>query len=158
MKKLFYASFAYLVLGVSSGFFFREFTKAHHFSENAFTQLAVVHTHLLVLGFIVLLIVLILEKVFRLSKSGLFPWFFWIYNAGLVVTAGMMLVHGSLTVVGADTGAGMTAIAGIAGLGHILLSIALVLLFLALGSRIAADAKAASAADADAGAAPVTAR
>ncbi|WP_308468174.1 DUF2871 domain-containing protein [Rathayibacter soli] len=149
MKKLFYAAFAYMVLGVLSGLFYREFTKANHFSENAFTQLAVVHTHLLVLGFIVLLIVLLLEKVFTLSKSPLFSWFFWVYNAGLLVTAGMMVVHGSLTVLGQDSGSGMSAIAGIAGMGHILLSIALVLLFLALGSRIMAETKKPVAAGSD---------
>ncbi|MEO8908175.1 MAG: DUF2871 domain-containing protein [Microbacteriaceae bacterium] len=141
MKKLFYAAFAYMVLGVLSGLFYRELTKANHFSENAFTQLAVVHTHLLVLGFIVLLIVLLLEKVFALSQSPLFSWFFWVYNAGLVITAGMMVVHGSLTVLGPDSGTGMAAIAGIAGMGHILLAIGLVMLFIALGSRITADAK-----------------
>ncbi|HSU71450.1 MAG TPA: DUF2871 family protein [Micrococcaceae bacterium] len=34
------------------------------------------HTHLLTLGFIVLLIVLVLEKGLTLSKSPLFGWFF----------------------------------------------------------------------------------
>jgi len=102
-----------------------------------------------VLGLIVLLLVLLLEKVFRLSQSPLFSWFFWVYNAGLIVTVAMMVVHGSLTVLGQDSGTCMTAIAGIAGMGHILLSIALVLLFLALGSRITADAKKPAAAIAD---------
>ncbi|GAB3799852.1 DUF2871 domain-containing protein [Humibacter antri] len=133
MRRLFYASFAYLVVGLASGLFFREFTKAHDFSENRFTQLAVVHTHLLTLGFIVLLIVLLLEKVFTLSQSRWFGWFFWVYNAGLVVTAAMLTWHGSLTVLGRESTA---MISGIAGLGHILLSAGMVFLFLALGRAI----------------------
>ena len=144
MKKLFYASFAYMVLGVVSGLFYREFTKAQHFSENSFTQLSVVHTHLLVLGFIVLLIVLVLEKLFALSQSKLFSWFFWVYNAGLIVTVAMLVVHGSMTVLGASVS---PAISGIAGMGHILLTIALVLLFIVLGGRITADVKKSAASD-----------
>ncbi|KQV05990.1 DUF2871 domain-containing protein [Leifsonia sp. Root112D2] len=143
MRKLFYAAFAYMVLGVASGFFYREFTKANHVTDATFTQLSVVHTHLLVLGFVVLLIVLVLEKVFTLSKSPLFSWFFWVYNVGLLVTAAMMVVHGMQSVVGAETSA---AISGIAGLGHILLTAGMVLLFLALGSRVTAAGKTADAA------------
>ncbi|MBX3067691.1 MAG: DUF2871 domain-containing protein [Microbacteriaceae bacterium] len=138
MKKLFYASFAYLVLGLAGGLFFREFTKAFDFSTTQFTQLAVVHTHLLVLGFTVMLIVLVLEKLFSLSNSRLFGWFFWVYNAGLVLSAGVMTWHGILQVTGGAISAGM--VSGIAGLGHILLTIALVMLMFALGSRLRASA------------------
>lgn len=131
MKKLFYASFIYMVIGVLSGVFYREFTKANDFTGQ--TQLGLVHTHLLTLGFIVLLIVLILEKLFTLSKSGLFTWFFWLYNAGLVVTSAMMVVHGMMTVLGEESS---SATAGIAGMGHMLLAAGMVLLFLALRTRI----------------------
>lgn len=136
MKRLFYAAFGYMVLGVGSGLFYREFTKANDFSDAQATQLSVVHTHVLVLGFIVLLIVLLLEKAFALSRSKLFSWFFWVYNLGLLVTAAMLVVHGMQQVTGAETS---KAIAGIAGMGHILLTAGMVLLFLALGSRLKAD-------------------
>ncbi len=136
MMKLFYAAFAYMVLGVASGLFYREFTKSQDFPAGEFTQLGLVHTHLLTLGFIVLLIVLALEKLFTLSASPLFPWFFWVYNAGVVVTSGTMLWHGSLTVLGQES---TSMIAGIAGMGHILLTIGMVLLFLALRHGILAQ-------------------
>ena len=58
MRRLFYASFAYMIIGVLSGLFYREFTKLNDFPEGQFTQLGLAHTHLLTLGFIVLLIVL----------------------------------------------------------------------------------------------------
>jgi len=132
MKKLFYSAFAYMVIGVLSGLFYREYTKGKGFTGD--TQLAIVHTHLLTLGFIVLLIVLILEKLFTLSKSRLFNWFFWTYNVGLVLTAGIMVWHGILQVHGTTEVSG--AIPGIAGVGHILLSVGMVLLFLALRTRL----------------------
>lgn len=136
MYKLYVAAFTYMAVGVASGLFYREFTKAYDFPSGEFTQLGLVHTHLLTLGFIVLLIVLLLEKQFRLSDSKLFGWFFWTYNAGVVLTSGMMIWHGSLTVMGKESNA---MISGIAGLGHIFLTIGMVLLFLALGKGIKRD-------------------
>lgn len=136
MRRLFYASFAYMIIGVLSGLFYREFTKLNDFPEGQFTQLGLAHTHLLTLGFIVLLIVLVLEKVFTLSRGKLFGWFFWLYNAGVILTSAMLIWHGSLTVLGQESS---KMIAGIAGTGHILLTSAMVLLFLALGRAITRD-------------------
>ena len=136
MKKIFNAAFAYMIIGVLSGLFYREFTKANDFPEGGFTQLSVVHTHLLTLGFIVLLIVLVLDKVFGLSGTKMFSWFFWTYNVGIILTAGTMIWHGMLTVLGQESSA---MISGIAGLGHIALSVGMVLLFLSLRKAIVAD-------------------
>jgi hypothetical protein len=134
MKKLFYAASVYLVLGLASGLFYREFTKANDYTAaDGFTQLSVVHTHLLMLGVILLLIVLVLEKVFGLSRSALFGWFFWLYNAGLVISATTMTVNGVLHVLGESSSA---VLAGISGAGHIILTAGLILLFIALGKRV----------------------
>lgn len=141
MRRLFYAAFASMLVGVASGLFYREFTKLNDFPEGAPTQLGLVHTHLLVLGFVVYLVVMLLEKAFTLSASRLFGWFFWLYTAGLVLTSAMLLWHGSLTVMGLES---TKMIAGIAGLGHMLLAAGMVLLFLALRTRLPA-AKAAPA-------------
>ncbi len=130
MKKLLNASFIYMVAGVASGLFYREFTKLNDFPAGQFTQLGLAHTHLLTLGFIVLLIVLGLEKVFTISRSPkLFAWFFWLYNAGVVLTSGMLIVHGSLTVLGLESS---KAISGIAGLGHMLITAGMIVFFIAL--------------------------
>lgn len=138
--KLYYATLAYLALGLASGLFYREFTKTNDFTAaDGFTQLSVVHTHLLTLGVIVLLIVLALEKLFGLSQSKAFSWFFWVYNLGLVITAGAMTVNGVLHVLGEESS---KALAGISGSGHMLLTAGLVLLFVALGTRLRASAAA----------------
>ena len=137
MRRLFYAAFVSMLVGVASGLFYREFTKLNDFPEGASTQLGLVHTHLLTLGFVVLLIVLLLEKQFALSQSRLFGWFFWTYIAGLVLTSAMMVWHGCLTVLGLESS---KMIAGIAGLGHMLLTAGMILLFLALRKRLVAPA------------------
>lgn len=130
MKKILNAAFIYMIAGVASGLFYREFTKLNGFPEGKFTQLGLVHTHLLTLGFIVLLIALVIEKVFTISRSPkLFAWFFWLYNAGVILTSGMLIWHGSLTVLGQESS---KMIAGIAGLGHMLLTAGMVVFFVAL--------------------------
>lgn len=110
MKRLLNASFIYMLVGVASGLFYREFTKADDFDHETFTQLGVVHTHLLTLGFIVLLIVLALEKVSTITRSPrLFAWFFWLYNAGLILTAAMSVFFVALRQAVLDRGASSTA-------------------------------------------------
>lgn len=59
MRRLYLAAIAYATLGLAGGLFYREITHARDFTGN--TQLAVVHTHLLALGLLVMLIVLALD-------------------------------------------------------------------------------------------------
>ncbi|WP_214409589.1 DUF2871 domain-containing protein [Sphaerisporangium fuscum] len=132
MKRLFHTAHIYMIVGVISGLYYREITKLNDFTGD--TQLGVVHTHLLALGMLFFLGVLALEKLFTLSaEKKLFDWFFWVYNAGLALTVLMMTIHGTQTVLGAKTSA---AISGIAGLGHIVLTVGLILFFVTLGKRI----------------------
>jgi hypothetical protein len=136
MRKLYLAATTYLIAGLGAGLFFREFTKANSFPEGSFTQLGLVHTHLLALGMLVMMILMALEKTMRLSDDRRFGWFFWTYNAGVALTAAMMVWHGVLTVLGQTSS---PAIAGIAGLGHIAVTVGLVLLFLILGRVVRRD-------------------
>ncbi|WP_336651689.1 MULTISPECIES: DUF2871 domain-containing protein [unclassified Leucobacter] len=143
MKKLLNAAFIYMLVGVASGLFYREFTKLNDFPEGKFTQLGLAHTHLLTLGFIVLLIVLVIEKVFVISRSPkLFAWFFWLYNAGVILTSAMLIWHGSLTVLGQESSA---MIAGIAGLGHIFITAGMIVFFVALRRAVIGRGSAAAA-------------
>ncbi|WP_081813781.1 DUF2871 domain-containing protein [Microbacterium sp. CH12i] len=123
----------YTVVGLAVGLFYREFTKANGYPEGLMGQLGLAHTHILTLGMIVLLIVLALEKVFVLSSSRLFRWFFWIYNAGVVLTGAMLIWHGMLQVQDLESS---KMIAGIAGLGHMLVGAGFVLLLLSLRTAI----------------------
>ncbi|MBG6057232.1 hypothetical protein RCH16_000424 [Cryobacterium sp. MP_M5] len=136
MTKLYYAALTCLVAGLASGFFYREFTKANDFTGDS--QLSLVHTHLLALGMLFFLLVLALEKLFDLSSTGLLTPFFWVYSAGLAVTVSTMIANGVITVTG---GTSSPAIAGISGLGHILITTALGILFVALGRQVRAHAR-----------------
>jgi len=139
VRKLYVAAHVYMILGLISGLAYREITKIEHYTGD--TQLGLVHTHVLALGMLFFLIVLALEKLFGLTENRrLFATFFWVYNGGLAVTVAMMIVHGTLTVYGHESN---EAIAGIAGFGHIALTVGLVLLFINLGKRIPASRPAA---------------
>lgn len=127
MRRLYLAAIAYAGLGLAGGLFYRELTHATGFTGH--TQLAVVHTHLLALGMLLMLIVLALDAALGLSGSRSFSWFFTSYNAGLLITTGALTWHGILQVFGQQGGA---AIAGIAGLGHILLTVGIVCLLVSL--------------------------
>ncbi|MFD6175638.1 MULTISPECIES: DUF2871 domain-containing protein [unclassified Isoptericola] len=128
MQKLYVAAIVYAVLGLAAGLFYREYTVAQDFTGS--TQLAVAHTHLLALGFMVMLIVLALDAVLKISGTRSFSWFFATYNAGLLIAVGVMVWHGMLQVQGqTDVSA---AIPGIAGVGHILLTVGLVSLLVSL--------------------------
>ncbi|WP_251446014.1 DUF2871 domain-containing protein [Microbacterium sp. USTB-Y] len=133
LAQLFVATVTWIALGLAAGLFYREFTKAQGFPNGVSGQLALVHTHLLALGALVTLIVLALEKLFTLSASRLFRWFFWIYNAGVLLTGAMMTWHGILDVQKAEAS---KAISGIAGTGHILIGAGFVLLLITLWKGI----------------------
>ncbi|TKD52545.1 DUF2871 family protein [Micrococcus luteus] len=80
--------------------------------------------------------VLALDAVFRLTGRGPFTWFFWLFHLGVLVTSVMMAVRGVLTVDGLTPAETSAAIPGIAGLGHMLVTAGLALLFVALYSGV----------------------
>lgn len=134
LHHLLVSAFVYAGIGVASGLFYREFTKLNGFPEGEFTQLGLAHTHLLALGFLPFLILLGLERVFRFSRSRKrFAWFLGLYHAGVVLTSAMLIVHGSLTVLGLESS---KMIAGIAGLGHMSITAAIIVLFFALRTAV----------------------
>lgn len=131
LTTLYRAAAVWTGLGLASGLFYREFTKHNHVAGG--TQLAVVHTHTLVLGTVVMLLLLALVGVWRqLESSRAFRAGVWVWQVGLAVTAGTLLVKGCLQVLKSPS-ADSAAIAGISGLGHITLTVAFVLLFVGLG-------------------------
>jgi hypothetical protein len=134
MRKIYVTADIYMILGLLSGLYYREFTKLNDFTGD--TQLSVVHTHILALGMLFFLVVLALEKLFTLTAGKLFTAFFWVYNAGLALTVGLMIVRGSMTVLGHEPGA---ALDGISGLGHIVITVGLIFFFVNLGKRVHAQ-------------------
>lgn len=146
MRKIYYAAATYLGFGLVAGVFYREWTRFFDAVERS--QLNTLHTHLLVLGTFFFLVVLALEKLFRLSAHKSFNAWFIVHNIALVWTIGFMAANGIVHTMGnGDAWGPMWS--GMAGLGHILLTIAFIMFFRILGKRIRRveidDAKAAAA-------------
>lgn len=123
-------------VGLASGLGYRELTRATEFSGA--TQLSVVHTHTLVLGTMVGLILLTLERLYVLHSDRRFTWLLLLWNIGLGLTATGLAVKGSLQVLG-SAAAGSPALAGLSGTGHIVIAAAFAVLLLVLRARIRAD-------------------
>jgi hypothetical protein len=117
MKKAFTASLFYLVLGLAFGVFYREYTRMMDFKSD--TALSFTHSHILVLGFIFFLIIIILDKVFGITSKKYYNAFFWVYNAGLLLTLFALIYRGILDVLCLD----LSYLPYIAGIGHITISI-----------------------------------
>lgn len=128
MKRYMNAALLYAVLAMVGGVFYREFTKFNGFTAK--TTLATVHTHYFLMGMVFFLLLLVLEKDFSFTspKTGRV---LVLYHVGLNLTVVMLMVRGVLQVLGTTLSAGMdAAISGMAGIGHILLGVSLVVLLL----------------------------
>lgn len=128
MKRYMNASLLYALLAMVGGVFYREFTKFNGFTAR--TSLGVVHTHYFLLGMVFFLLLLLLEKSFSFTgaktKRTLTT-----YHIGLNMTAVMLVVRGIPQVLDTELSAGMiAAISGVAGIGHILLGVSMVMLLL----------------------------
>ena len=125
MKRYMNAALLYAVLAMAGGGFYREFTKFNGFTAK--TTLSVVHTHYFLLGMVFFLLLLLLEKSFSFTsaKTGQI---LAVYHTGLNLTAVMFIVRGVTQVLAPALSSGMNAaISGIAGIGHILLGVSMVL-------------------------------
>ena len=126
MKKYLNYSLSYGVMGLICGVYFREFTKIMGFT--GVTTLSKAHPHLLMLGTFLFLIVALFSERLSLETDKTL-----IYNIGLPLTVLMMLIRGTLEVIGAPLSKGLDAsISGIAGIGHILLGLGIILFIYSL--------------------------
>ena len=128
LKRYMNASMLYAILAMAGGVFYREFTKFNSFTAK--TSLGVVHTHYFLLGMVVFLLLLLLEKNFSFTGAKT-KRLLLIYHIGLNLTAVMLVVRGVTQVLGVALSSSMSAvISSIAGIGHILLGVSLLLLLL----------------------------
>lgn len=131
MKKYLNFSLGYAIAAMAGGVFYREFTKFNGFT--GVTALGKVHTHLFLLGMLVFLVVALFAAHNDLTKVKSFRVFLWTYNIGVPLTAIMLLVRGVTQVLGlALTSGASPAISGIAGIGHILTGVGIILLLISL--------------------------
>ena len=125
MKKYFNLAFLYLILALVGGVFYREFTKFNNYVGD--TTLSIVHVHYFVLGFILNILLFILTKDKFEDKKLKITYI--AYNVGLNLTILRFFVKGIISVVDdslIESLEGM--LAGISGVGHIILGVSIVLL------------------------------
>lgn len=121
MKRYINYSIVYAVLAMIGGVFYRKFTKMNDYT--AWTTLSVVHTHYFMgMTFFLILGLVSLNVNFKSNRAVLF------YNIGLNLTAIMLVVRGIVQVL--DLNVVSAAISGIAGIGHIILGVSLILILL----------------------------
>ena len=134
MKRYANASLLYALIAMAGGVFYREFTKFSGFTGK--TALSVVHTHYFLLGMVFFLLLLLLEKSFAFSgeKSGCV---LALYHVGLNVTGAALLDRGVAQVLALPLSRGMDAsLSGVAGIGHLLLGVSMVLLLLRIKKKV----------------------
>lgn len=131
MKKMLNFALGYALAGMAGGVFFREFTKFNGYT--GVTTLGKIHTHLFMLGMFMFMIVALFTVQTSLKEQKKFKIFLITYNMGVIVTTSLMLIRGIFQVLGSELSKGANAsISGISGIGHILTSVGIVLLILAL--------------------------
>ena len=136
MKRYINTALLYAIFAMVGGVFYREFTKFHGFTAK--TILSVVHTHYFLLGMVFFLLLLVLEKNFSFTRAKTGRVLV-LYQVGLNLTAVMLVVRGIVQVLGITLSAGANAsISGVAGIGHILLGVSLVLLLVQVKRSVSA--------------------
>ena len=123
------AALVYGVLAMACGVFYREFTKFMGFSGN--TSLSLLHTHYFMLGMFFFLLLALLEKSFGFGAKKPVGKILAVYHVGLNITGAGFLIRGLVQVQEIALSSGADAsLSGVAGIGHILLGVSLVLLLL----------------------------
>lgn len=131
MKKHLNIALKYAVAAMIWGVFYREFTKWNDFAE--VTILGKVHGHMFVLGMVVFLLVALYADRFPVEKEKTFSAFMIVYNIGVPLTALMMVIRGIFQVLGTElSNAANASISGIAGIGHALTGVGIILLLISL--------------------------
>ncbi len=135
IKRYANMALAYAIAAMIFGVFYREFTKFSGFSGQ--TALSVIHTHYFLLGMFFSLLLMLIEKAFSFSDQNTGKILI-VYQLGLNITALGFLIRGLTQVWETELSKGMNAsISGIAGIGHILTGICLILLLLKIKKRAA---------------------
>ena len=136
MKKYANSALFYAIAAMVFGVFYREFTKFMGFTGES--ALSVMHTHYFMLGMVMFLLMLLLDKQFAFT-NGKTGKVLLVYHAGLNLTGVMFLIRGVTQVLGTPLSSGMNAaISGMAGIGHILLGVSMVLLLVQIKKSVRA--------------------
>ncbi len=128
VKQIAELAFIYLLFGLFAGVFYRTFTKTYDYVGE--TVLTKIHTHIISIGVLGVLVLYIIIKLLSKKNPEIItkikkPIF--VLNFGLALTIAIMFIRGMIEVLGYHGSISPSAIAGIAGIGHVLLGAGLIL-------------------------------
>ncbi len=131
VRSLVNIAMIYAFTALLSGVFYREFTKYYDYRSD--TYLSLVHVHLMVLGFVAYMLFIAISLNTNLLSLKKFNIFRKIYNVGLVLMISSIFVKGVIQVLNISLNKALTAsISGVSGVSHSMITVALVLLLLAM--------------------------
>lgn len=122
------ASIIYAVLALVGGVFYREFTKVNGFTD--FTTFSVVHTHYLMLGMVLFLLLVLVEKNYSFINDKVRKYLL-LYHIGLNLTVVMLVVRGVVQVLSLDVSSVV-----LFGIAHLILGISMVLVLFSIRNCI----------------------
>lgn len=128
-------AFIYAVAAMVFGVFYREFTKFNGFDGK--TNLSVMHTHYFLLGMMFFLILMLVEKNFKISEQNKTKLFVITYQAGLNITGLSFFIRGLNQVWKTELSKGADAsLSGVAGIGHIIMGVSMILLLIRIKKSV----------------------
>lgn len=122
------ASIIYAVLALVGGVFYREFTKVNGFTD--FTTFSVVHTHYLMLGMVLFLLLVLVEKNYSFINDKVRKYLL-LYHIGLNLTVVMLVVRGVVQVLSLNVSSAV-----LFGIAHLILGISMVLVLFSIRNCI----------------------
>lgn len=135
MKKMIHISAVYLIFGLVTGLFYHE--AAYYTGFEGESVLGLVHSHALALGTLVFLALPVLMQVFHIEQQKSFRRFLYTYQTGLVMTLAFMSIRGIVQLFVLPISSFWDhMIGGLAGIGHVILTIGIYFLFRTLLSAV----------------------
>lgn len=136
IKRYTNTALIYAIAAMVFGVFYREFTSFYDFTGK--TSLSIMHTHYFLLGMAFFLLLALLERSFAFSGHKNTGKIILAYHIGLNITGTGFLIRGLTQVWGTELSNGMdAAISGVAGIGHIILGVSLILLLFRIRNQAA---------------------
>lgn len=128
MKRYINYALIYAIIAMIAGVFYRFFTLFYNFTGK--TTLSVIHTHYFALGMIFFILLVLFDKVFSFNSNKINK-IVTFYNIGLNITGIMLLCRGITQVINLNlTHSIDMSISGLSGIGHIVLSVSMILLII----------------------------
>lgn len=131
MKKIINTSFIYAILAIVLGIFYREYTKAIGYT--GLTKLSILQNLIFNLGVFFFLILAVLNEKLKITEHKYYKVFYILYNVGLIISIFGFFIRGIVEVNQMEISKVFnSSIVSITGLGHMTLTITIVMFIVIL--------------------------